>query len=737
MVRLSRCACSILSLTVLAVSHNAAGETVHVQTPSTSLVLEANKGEELKFVYYGTRLGAEEIPGIVAAGIPDAKAYAAYGKYPDDETSLWVVHSDGNMTSRLVVRDVVTDSAGGSFVTKVMTSDDVYPFDVDVCYRTYPDSEVFETWTEITSREKGEVLLTHYDSAYLPVHMGNVWVSHMAGTWANESRIVEEPLLPGVMRIRNKDGVRNSQTSRAEVMLSLDGPPHERHGATIGAVLCYSGNYVMDIETHTGRYHHFRAGINPDNSSYRLKPGERFVTPPVAMTFSLEGKGGVSRNFHRWGRKHILRHGDSLRKVLLNSWEGVYFDIDEPKMVAMMKDAAALGGELFVMDDGWFGGKYQRNDDSKALGDWVTDRRKLPHGLNALADSARVAGVGFGLWLEPEMADISSEIYEKHPDWVLKASRRDIVAGRGGSQVVLDFSNPKVRDYAVDVVDRILKENPGIEYIKWDSNSGIYMHGSQHLPKERQSHLYIDWHKGFEEVLKRVRERHPDIVMQACGGGGGRVNYGVLRYFDEFWTSDNTDPLQRIYMQWGTSHFYPAIAMGAHISASPNHQTCRSTPIKFRADVAMSGCLGIELQPKEMTEEERNVCRQAIADYKSVRGTIQFGDLYRLVSPYDRLGVASLMYVSPQKDDAVVFWYRAEPFAGQILPMVKLDGLDRERMYTVTELNRIDDTPMPFEGKSYSGAFLMDNGLDIPYRHDVPDDRKSEYSSRVLHLQSR
>lgn len=335
------------------------------------------------------------------------------------------------------------------------------------------------------------------------------------------------------------------------------------------------------------------------------------------------------------------------------------------------------------------------------------------------------------------MADISSEIYEKHPDWVLKASRRDIVAGRGGSQVVLDFSNPKVRDYAVDVVDRILKENPGIEYIKWDSNSGIYMHGSQHLSKEKQSHLYIDWHKGFEEVLKRVRERHPDIVMQACGGGGGRVNWGVLRYFDEFWTSDNTDPLQRIYMQWGTSHFYPAIAMGAHISASPNHQTRRSTPIKFRADVAMSGRLGIELQPKEMTEEERNVCRQAIADYKSVRGTIQFGDLYRLVSPYDRLGVASLMYVSPQKDDAVVFWYRTEPFAGQILPMVKLDGLDRERMYTVTELNRIDDTPMPFEGKSYSGAFLMDNGLDIPYRHDVPDDRKSEYSSRVLHLHSR
>lgn len=543
---------------------------------------------------------------------------------------------------------------------------------------------------------------------------------------------MEEPLRPGILTLRNKDGVRNAQTARAELMLSLDGKPHERYGAVIGAALCYTGNFHIEADTYTGRYHNLRLGINPDNSCYSLAPGETFVTPRVALTYSMRGKGGVSRNFHKWGRNYSLCHGDRPRKILLNSWEGVYFDVTEPKMSAMMRDIAALGGELFVMDDGWFGGKYSRNDDTSALGDWVADRRKLPGGLKALADSARNAGVGLGLWLEPEMADISSELYEKHPDWIVKAPRRDIVAGRGGAQVVLDFSNPKVRDHVVEVVDRILDENPEIEYVKWDCNSGIYMHGSQYLPRDRQSHLYIDWHRGFAEVLERIRAGHPDIVMQACGGGGARVNWGALKYFDEFWTSDNTDALQRIFIQWGTSMFYPAIAMASHISASPNHQTMRRLPIKFRADVAMSGRLGIELQPKDMTDEEIKVCRQATADYKRVRDVVQLGDLYRLHSPYQPGGLASLMYVSENRNRAVMFWYRTEAFVGQILPVVKLDGLDAAATYRISELNRIDDSPLPFEGKIFSGSFLMNHGLDIPYRHDVAKELKNELSSRVL-----
>lgn len=707
-------------------------ETVCVSTPATALILDAENGKELEFLYYGVPVTKEDLQSVCSAGVSHAKAYQAYGIYPDEETPLWITHSDGNKTSRLVVTDVLTEQNANSTLTTVRTRDDVYPVEVDIKYLTYADCDIIETWTEIRNGERKNIMLTRFDSAYLPIHMGDVWVSHMAGCWANEARLVEEPLQPGVLKIRNKDGVRNAQTARAELMLSLNGRPREEHGATIGAALCYSGNYHIEVDTYTGRYHHLRLGINPDNSSYTLAPGETFVTPRVALSFSIDGKGGISRNFHKWGRKHMLRHGDTPRKILLNSWEGVYFDIDEPKMVAMMKDIAALGGELFVMDDGWFGNKYPRNDDTSGLGDWVTDKRKLPGGLKALADSARAAEVGFGIWLEPEMADISSEIYEKHPDWIIKAPERDIVAGRGGAQVVLDFSNPHVRDHVVSVIDRVLKEAPSIEYIKWDCNSGIYMHGSQSFAKDRQNHLYIDWHKGFEEVLSRIRDKYPELTIQACGGGGARVNWGVLKFFDEFWTSDNTDALQRIYIQWGTSHFYPSIAMASHISASPNHQTHRRVPIKFRADVAMSGRLGIELQPKDMTVEEAEVCRRAVSDYKRVRNTIQHGDLYRLHSPYDKGGVASLMYVSEKKDEAVLFWYRTESYVGQILPVTKFAGLDSNGTYRITELNRIDDNPVPFEGKCFSGAFLMNQGLDMPYRHDVPDDRKSEYSSRVL-----
>lgn len=705
---------------------------VSVNTPNTALVLEVNKGEEPEYLYYGNTVTGEDMQSMRTAGIPYAKIYRAYGTYPDEETPLWITHADGNMTSRLVVADVTRESTDKSTLTTVRTRDDRYPVNVDIRFLSYPDCDVIETWTEITHSEKGDITLTRYDSACLPIHIGDVWVSHEGGAWGQEGRLVEEPLHSGTMRIRNKDGVRNSQTSRAELMLSLDGKPDERNGATIGAALCYSGNYVVDIDTYGGRYHSLRMGINPDNASYRLSPGETFVTPRVALSYSTEGKGGVSRNFHKWGRLHSLCHGDRPRKILLNSWEGVYFDISEPKMAAMMRDIASLGGELFVMDDGWFGDKYRRDNESVALGDWVCDRVKLPGGIKALTDSARKAGVGFGLWLEPEMADISSEIYEKHPDWIVKAAGREPVTGRGGAQVVLDFSNPRVRDHVVATVDRILKENPLIEYVKWDCNSGIYQHGSQYLPKDRQSHLNIAWHRGLEEVLSRIREKYPDLTVQACAGGGGRVNWGVLKYFDEFWTSDNTDALERIFIQWGTSHFYPAMAMASHISASPNHQTLRSMPIKYRADVAMSGRLGVELQPKDMTREEYEVCRNAISDYKRIRDIVQLGDLYRLRSPYDEGGVASLMYVSENKDRAVAFWYRTDVYVMQILPVVKMDGLDRDAVYRITELNRIDDSPLPFEGKCFSGSFLMNHGLDIPYRHDVAKERKNEFSSRVL-----
>ena len=453
--------------------------------------------------------------------------------------------------------------------------------------------------------------------------------------------------------LKNKDGVRNTQRDNPSLMISLDGRPRELTGRVIGGTLAWAGNYRIALDNDNTHTTHLFAGINEEQSQYTLQPREVFTTPVFAFTFSDEGKSGVSRNIHRWARLHRLNHGTELRDVLLNSWEGVYFKVNQEGMDRMMADLADLGGELFVMDDGWFGDKYPRNNGETSLGDWTVCREKLPQGIEGLTESARKHGVKFGIWIEPEMTNTRSELYEKHPDWVIQQPYRENRKGRGGTQQVLDLSNPAVQEFVFGVVDRLMTAHPDIAYIKWDDNMTLYNYGSTFLPADRQSHLYIEYHRGMDKVLRRIREKYPRLVMQSCASGGGRVNYGVLPYYDEFWTSDNTDALQRIYMQWGVSNFYPAVAMASHVSASPNHQTGRNVPLKLRFDVAMSGRLGLELQPSKMTGKEKEFARRAIADYKEIRPIVQQGDLYRLISPYDKTGYASLMYVAPEKDRAV------------------------------------------------------------------------------------
>ena len=712
----------------------AAMAQVRVTTPETEMVLKADAGSELKVLYYGARLSDADVAGLEAAGAAWVDAYPAYGFHCAGEASIGVTHADGNMSTVLKVDTVSQSQEDGAQITRIRLKDTVYPFYVTVCYKAYQDVDMIETWTEIENLGKKAVTLTRFDSGHLPVRVGDVWISHLHGTWASEGRLTQEPLERGMMVIKNKDGARNAHTDHSEVMFSLDGKPQENAGRVIGAALCYSGNYELRIDTRDTDYHEFFAGINPDNSAYILESKEVFKTPELAFTYSDEGLSGASRNFHRWGRKYKLAHGDKERKILLNSWEGVYFDINEPGMDQMMADIAYMGGELFVMDDGWFGEKYPRLTDNSSLGDWKVDRNKLPNGIGWLVEQADKHGIRFGIWIEPEMTNTVSELYEEHPEWIIKAPEREPVLGRGGTQLVLDLGNPEVQDFVFSIVDEIMTENPKIDYIKWDANMPISNHGSQYLPKNKQSHLYIEYHRGFAKVCDRIRAKYPDVTIQACASGGGRANWGVLPWFDEFWVSDNTDALQRIHMQWGTSYFFPAIAMASHISATPNHTVFRTTSLKYRIDVAMSGRLGMEIQPRNMTQEERDLCRKAIAEYKEIRPVVQFGDIYRLVSPYDGHNMASLMYVAPEKDQAVFYWWKTETFYDDHLPRVKMAGLDPDKMYKVTELNRIDNVPLKYEGMSFSGKFLMENGLEIPLKHIVDYHKQDDWSSRVLYL---
>ena len=712
----------------------ASAEQVVVQTKNTTMVLNVDEGKQPQYVYFGAKLSDSDLQHMQRTYGGRMDAYPAYGMNCPAEAALAMTHADGNLSTALIATgDVEQEGA----ITRIRMKDPVYPITVDLCYMARPEVDMIETWTEIKNGEAKTVTLTQFASICLPIRRGNVWLSHFYGSWGNEARLCEEPLTPGEKIIKNKDGVRNSHTDHAEVMFSLNGKGQENQGDVIGAALCYSGNFQLKVETDDSDYHYFYAGINPDNSEYHLKKGETFITPKVALSFSQCGLSGVSRNFHKWGRKYMLAHGDKERKILLNSWEGVYFDINQKGMDQMMGDIASMGGELFVMDDGWFGVKYPRKTDNCALGDWVVDTNKLPEGIEGLLRDAKKHGIKFGIWIEPEMSNTVSELYEKHPDWIIKAPKRDAVLGRGGTQVVLDMANPKVQDFVFSIVDNLMTKYPEIDYIKWDANMAIMNHGSQYLNMADQSHLNIEYHRGFQKTCERIRAKYPDLTIQACASGGGRANWGVLPYFDEFWVSDNTDALQRIYMQWGTSYFFPAIAQASHISATPNHTVFRTTAMKYRIDVAMSGRLGMEIQPKNMSDDEKALCRQAIKEYKEIRPIVQFGDIYRLVSPYDKQGLASMMYVNEAKSKSVFFWWKTESFQNEHLPLVKMAGLDANKMYKVHELNRIDKNPMDVEGKTFSGAYLMNHGLEMPYRNEPTDwSKKNDWSSRVLLLEA-
>ena len=698
-----------------------------VSTRHTSLLIKADEGKQARFQYYGTRIAENEIDGIYNAGLAYwAETYPCFGISSYGEKAFAVAHSDGNMSVDLVVEGVRQYSDEEADITEITLKDKVYPLVVKQYYKAYKGTDVISTWVEITNNAKKALTLYKFASASLPVKRADNWLTHFHGTWGAENMMEEEKLTNGQKVIANKEGIRNTQTDNPSFMLTLDGCPQEENGRVIGASLAWSGNYLMKIIADNSRINVI-AGINEEVSHYILEPKETFVTPELAMTYSSEGKGGVSRAFHRWARAYKLNQGNKERDILLNSWEGVYFNVNQEGMDQMMKDMSAMGGELFVMDDGWFGDKYPRNDDKTSLGDWTVCKEKLPEGIGGLLASAKKHNIKFGIWIEPEMVNTKSELFEKHPDWVLSQDNRPLTTGRGGSQVVLDLTNPEVQDFVFGVVDKLMTEYPEIAYIKWDANAALMNYGSHYLPNQKQSHIYIEYHRGMNKVLERIRAKYPNLVIQACASGGGRVNYGFLPYFNEFWTSDDTDALQRIYMQWGVSNFYPSIAMASHVSANRNHQTGRVLPLKYRFDVAMSARLGMEIQPKDMTDADKAFAGRAIAAYKKIRPVVQFGDLYRLVSPYDKKGIASLMYATPEKDKAVLFVYKTEHFLNQLMPDVVLSGLDENKTYRITDLTpENEQKPSALNGKVISGKILKEAGLS------VASALRAEYSSLAL-----
>lgn len=703
-----------------------AQEHITVSTQHTCLALRVTDKRQLEQIYFGSALkNAEELK---RASLPASSAYTAFGGEHTFEAALRVVQGDGNTSTDLRYASSRTEDKGNGVVQTVISLKDAYyALEVDLCYNAYQAEDVIEQWVEVRNRQAQRVTLHNFASSDLSFRASSYYVTQFHGTWAEEMKMSEQRLDEGLKIVDSKLGVRSNQFTHPCFLLSLDRPAEEDFGEVVGGTLAWPGSFQFCFEVDPFGQLRTLSGINPYASSYTLEKGQSFATPALLYTYSNSGTGAVSRRFHRWARRYGMQHGSGERSILLNNWEATYFDFDEAKLVQIIDDASKMGFELFLLDDGWFGGKYPRNSDQAGLGDWTTNTKKLPRGIPYLIEEAHKRGLKFGIWVEPEMVNPKSELYEKHPEWIITQPHRELSLQR--NQLLLDLSNPEVQAFVYGVIDNILSSNPNIDYVKWDCNRYVTNSGSQYLPAAKQSHLWIDNARAILSVMEKVRAKYPNIYFMACSGGGGRMDYGSMRYFDEFWISDSNDPLQRIFTQWGGQHFFPAIGMASHVSVSPNHITGRSTPLKYRFDIAMAAKLGVDMQPVQMTEAEKAFSRRAIATYKVIRPTILYGDLYRILSPYEH-NRTSYMYVSEDKREAVLFNFLVRKNVNSDRQAVVLKGLQPDRQYKVTEINRENESwtrISEYEGKTFSGDYLMTVGLRFAMYN--------EYESVVVRLE--
>lgn len=660
------------------------------------------------------------LAGYLAFGQPTGNYYEAITKH----SGLQVIHADGAVTLRLRESGREEKTADGAKTVVVRLKDERYPFEMTRYVKTWGDCDVVETWSELKHGESGPVRLVRADSFAAPVAVTSETVRVMAltGKACNEAHVSYSTVGNGqIAELVSSAGTRNAWEANASMMVEFGEGVGEECGKVLGVALEWPGTSSRRVRRNwDGSVTEVFAGVDMTTGPYTLDPGVTFTTPKAVLVWSENGRGEISRQYHRWAHRHLMPHGYDLHPVLLNSWEGAYFSFTEKTLTDMMDGVKEMGGEMFVLDDGWFGrGKHARDEKNKAkagLGDWYVNTVKLPHGLGWLADEAEKRGLKFGLWVEPEMANTRSWLAESHPEWILREEGRSLIRGRGKTQVVLDFTNPAVRDALFGQLDAVYSAIPSLAYVKWDCNANIWNPGSTFLAADRQPNLWYDYARGYCELMERFQSKRPHIMTQACASGGGRMDFGSLRYADEFWPSDCTDPYRRVFIQWGCSQFYPASAMACHVTASPNHQTKRETPLKYRFDVAMCGRLGFELHPKNMTKDEVSFAKTAVSDYKRIRPVVQCGDLYRLVSPYDK-PLSSLMYADEAKNAAVLFALGLKIDGGRT-EVLKLRGLDPKATYSVKEINcgAMLHASLPADGMT--GADLMEKGIAVSLSGD-------------------
>ncbi|PKG25592.1 alpha-galactosidase [Niallia nealsonii] len=592
----------------------------------------------------------------------------------------------------------------------ILLEDPVAGLEVKLTYTVFADYNVITRSAAITNKGAENLKILRALSANVDFREADFDFIHLPGAWGKERQIERQALRPGLQGIESVRGASSHQHNPFIALARKN--TTEDFGEVFAFNLVYSGNFLAQAEVDQFQNTRITIGINPFDFSWKLGPSDTFQTPEVVMTYSDQGLGEMSRTFHELYRNRLCRgsYRDKERPILINNWEATYFDFNAEKIEEIAVAGKELGIELFVLDDGWFG---KRDNDTSSLGDWFVHEEKLPNGLKDLAERVETYDMNFGLWFEPEMISVDSDLYREHPDWCLHVPNRRKSESR--NQLVLDFSREDVCEEIIKQVSAILSSVP-ISYVKWDMNRHMTEIGSALLPSDQQRETAHRYMLGLYKVMEEITTRFPNILFESCSGGGGRFDAGILYYMPQTWTSDNTDAISRLKIQYGTSLVYPIVSMGSHVSAVPNHQVHRITSIEMRGDVAMSGNLGYELDLTKLTGEEKEAVKEQTAFYKKHRKLIQFGDFYRLLSPFEGNETAWL-FVNKEKTESLVFYFRvlAEPAAP--LRSIRLKGLDAKKKYLVDNTEQV-----------HGGDELAYVGLSVP--HDIQGD----FQSYVWHI---
>ena len=717
----------LLLTTVSAIAQNSAPGT-HVfrfDGGNASYVFGVNERGELQTLYWGGRIGARDsLPA--AHSNPEAASfdspytttpqeYAGWGAGLFTEPALKVSFADGN---RDLVLHFVRATPNGSQSLDVLLKDISREIYVTLRYSIDPESGVLARSAIIENKEKQPVTIEQAAAAQWTLPPARYTLSYLTGRWAGEWTLNQEPIIGGARVIESRRGSTGHQANpwfaiSRDASQSSTGAivADEEHGEVWFGALAWSGSWRISVERDQLDSVRVTGGFNPFDFGYKLKPGEKLETPVFYGGYSDHGLGGASRLLHHFEIAHILPQAPDPkpRPVIYNSWEATEFNVDEPSQVALAEKAASIGVDRFVMDDGWFG---QRKNDHAGLGDWYVNAGKFPHGLKPLIDKVHALGMDFGLWVEPEMVNPDSDLYRKHPDWVLNFPGRPRSESR--NQLVLNLARSDVRDYVEGFLDKLLTEN-NIAFLKWDYNRNWAEPGWDQVPRDEQKRVHVEFIRNLYAILGDLRRKHPKVEIESCSGGGGRVDLGILRYTDEVWPSDNTDPFDRLAMQDGFSYAYTPQIMMAWVTDSPHWGNGRTTSLTYRMLSSMQGSLGIGANLNRWSAEDFSTAKRLIAAYHSAQGTIVRGDLFRLISPRDGSEFSSTETVSNDKNQAVVFAFAHSTQKGRGFPLLQLEGLDPDAEY---KLSPIEGKARPGTPASASGAWWMRHGLQLELRGD-------------------